>query len=53
MRKIADLGVVELEAHAVMDLVVPEGDVVLLDGKPLLDADLVGARAGLRRHQLL
>ena len=53
MRKIADLVVVELEAHAVMDLVVPEGDVVLLDGIPLLDADLVGARAGLSGRQLL
>jgi hypothetical protein len=36
-----------------VDLVVPEGDVVLVDVVPLLDADLLGARARLRRHQLL
>ena len=48
-----DLVVVEFEAHAVVDLVVAEGDVVLVDVVPLLDADLIGARARLRRHQLL
>ncbi len=36
-----------------MDLVVLEGDVVLVDVVPLLDADLLGPRPGLRRHQLL
>lgn len=47
------LVVVELEAHAVVDLVVAEGDVVLVDGVPLLDADLLGPGARLRRHELL
>ena len=36
-----------------MDLVVLEGDVVLVDGVPLLDADLLGPRAALRGDQLL
>jgi len=36
-----------------VDLVVLEGDVVLVDVVPLLDADLLGARPRLRRHQLL
>ncbi|KAK3408751.1 hypothetical protein EUGRSUZ_J00925 [Eucalyptus grandis] len=45
--------VVELEAHAVVDLVVLEGDVVLVDVVPLLDSDLVGAGARLGGHQLL
>ena len=37
------LVVVQLEAHAVVDLVVLELDVVLEDGVPLLDADLLRA----------
>lgn len=36
-----------------MDLVVLEGDVILVDGVPLLDSDLIGSGAGLGRHQLL
>jgi hypothetical protein len=47
------LVVVELEPHPVVDLVVLERDVVLVDVVPLLDADLLGARPRLRRHQLL
>jgi len=47
------LVVVELEAHAVVNLVVLEGDVVLVGVVPLLDPDLVGPRPRLRRHQLL
>lgn len=36
-----------------MNLVVLERDVVLVDGVPLLDADLLRPRAHLRRHELL
>ena len=36
-----DLLVVELEVHAVVHFVVPQGDVVLEDGVPLLQHDLV------------
>ena len=36
-----------------MYLVILEGDVVLVDVVPLLNADLLGTRARLRRHQLL
>lgn len=36
-----------------MYLVILEGDVVLVDVVPLLNADLLGARARLRRHQFL
>jgi len=36
-----------------VDLVVFERDVVLVDVVPLLNADLLRARAALRRHQLL
>lgn len=36
-----------------MNLVVLERDVVLVDGVPLLDADLLRPSAHLRRHQLL
>ncbi|CAH0374783.1 unnamed protein product [Pelagomonas calceolata] len=46
------LVVVQLEAHAVVDLVVLERDVVLEDGVPLLDADLLGPGAALRRDEL-
>ena len=53
MRNIAYLVVVELKAHAVVNLVVPEGDVVLVDCIPLLDADLIGPRAGLSGHKFL
>lgn len=48
-----ELIVVELETHAVVDFIVPEGDVILVDGVPLLNSDFVGASAGLGRHQLL
>ena len=57
MRTMADYGrrliVVELQAHAVMDLVILERDVVLVHRVPLLDAQLLRARAGLRGEQLL
>lgn len=45
--------IVELKVHAVMYLVVPEGDVVLEDGVPLLEDNLVPACAGLGRDELL
>lgn len=47
------LVVVEFETHAVVDLVILESDVILVDGVPLLDADLVGSGARLSRHKLL
>jgi hypothetical protein len=37
--------VVELEAHAVMDLVISQRDVVLVHGVPLLNADLLRPRS--------
>jgi hypothetical protein len=45
--------VVELQVHPVVDLIVLELDVVLEDGVPLLEHDLVPAGARLRRDQLL
>ncbi len=47
------LVVVKLETHAVVDLVILESDVILVDGVPLLDPNLVCSRARLSRHQLL
>lgn len=47
------LVVVELEAHAVMDFIVLEGDVVLVDVVPLLDPNLVGSGTRLSSHELL
>ena len=44
---------VELEAHAVVDLVVVERDVILVHGVPLLDPQLFRPRARLRCEQLL
>ena len=40
-RTLSNLGVVELERAAVVDLVVVEGDVVLEHGVPLLENDLL------------
>lgn len=48
-----DLAVIEFEAHAVVNLVVLESDVVLVDVVPLLNPNLVGSSPGLSRHQLL
>ncbi|KAF4358439.1 hypothetical protein F8388_018303 [Cannabis sativa] len=45
--------VVELEAHAVMDLVVLESDMVFVDVVPLLNSNLISSGSGLSRHQLL
>jgi len=47
------LVVVEFETHAIVDLVILQSDVILVDGVPLLDADLVGSGASLSRHKLL
>ena len=44
---------VELETHAIVNLVVVERDVVLVDGVPLLDPQLFRPRARLRGEQLL
>ncbi|CAK0853480.1 unnamed protein product [Prorocentrum cordatum] len=41
--------VVQLQAHPVLDLVILQGDVVLVDVVPLLDADLFPASAALGR----
>jgi len=45
--------VVQLQVHTIVDLIVLQGDVVLEDGVPLLQHDLVPACARLCRHQLL
>jgi len=47
------LVVVELEAHAIMNLVILEGNMVLIDVVPLLDPDLLSSGTGLCRHELL
>ena len=47
------LVVVQLQAHAVVDLVVLEGNVVFVHGVPLLDAQLLRSRASLRCEQFL
>lgn len=47
------LVVVHLQAHAVVYLVVFQCDVVLVHVVPLLDADLLGPGADLRRDELL
>ncbi|KAK9985520.1 hypothetical protein SO802_030471 [Lithocarpus litseifolius] len=47
------LVVVKLEAHAIVNLVVIESDVVLVDVVPLLDPNLVGPCTSLSRHKLL
>ena len=47
------LVVVQLQAHAVVDLVVLERDVIFKNGVPLLDADLLGPGAALRGDELL
>ena len=45
--------VVQLQTHAVVDLVVIKRDVILVDSVPLLDPDLLPPRARLRRDELL
>ena len=47
------LVIVQLKAHAIVDLVILQCDVVLEDVVPLLDADLLRACARLSCHQLL
>jgi len=44
---------VELKAHAIVDLVVVQRDVILVHSVPLLDAQLLRPRARLRREQFL
>lgn len=50
---LAELVVVKLETHAVMNLVVSKGDMILVYGVPLLDPDLVRPRASLSSDKLL
>jgi len=50
---IVALLVVQLQIHPVMDLVIFQSDVVLEDGVPLLQHDLVPLGSGLSRDQLL
>ena len=45
--------VVELEAHAIVYLVVLESDVVLVDCVPFLNPDLLGPSTRLSRNELL
>ena len=47
------LVVVELEAHAIVNLVILESDVLFVDVGSLLDPNLVGPRTSLSRHKLL
>ena len=47
------LVVLELEAHAIVNLVILESDVVFVDVVRLLDPNLVGPRTSLSRHKLL
>lgn len=44
---------VHLQTHAVVDLVVGQGDVVLEDARPLLELDLLGRRSDLGCDELL
>ena len=44
---------IELQAHAVVDLVVLKSDVVLVDGVPFLNPQLLRPRTRLRREELL
>ncbi len=48
-----DLLIVELQVHAVVDLVILELDVVFENGVPLLEHDLVEPRPGLGGDELL
>ena len=48
-----ELLVVQLQIHAILDLVVSQRDVVLVDGVPLLQDQLFVSRAGLNGNQLL
>lgn len=45
--------IVQLKVHAIVNLIIAQHDVVLVDRVPLLNTDLRGLRARLRRHQLL
>ena len=44
---------IQLQAHAVVDLVVLQSDVVLVDGVPFLNPQLLRPRTRLRREELL
>ena len=48
-----DLVVVQLKAHAIVNLIVLKRDVILEDCVPLLYSDLLGPRARLRCQQFL
>lgn len=52
-RKLTKSAVVELEAHAIVYLVVLESDVVLVDCVPFLNPDLLGPSTRLSRNELL
>eukprot|EP00928_Gymnodinium_smaydae_P023671 TRINITY_DN19443_c0_g1_i2.p1 TRINITY_DN19443_c0_g1~~TRINITY_DN19443_c0_g1_i2.p1 ORF type:complete len:122 (+),score=0.99 TRINITY_DN19443_c0_g1_i2:89-454(+) len=47
------LVVVQLQTHPVLDLVVLQGDVILINVVPLLNADLLPSSTALRCYQLL
>ena len=53
LNSVEKLVVVELEARAIVDLVVLKRDVVFEDGVPFMNPDLLGSSARLRRDQLL
>lgn len=49
----SDLIVVEFEAHAVVDFVVLESNMILVDIVPLLNPNLLGSSPSLGSHELL
>lgn len=50
---LGQLLVVELQIHAIVDLIVPKCDVVLEDGVPFLQHNFIPSGPGLRRNQFL
>lgn len=49
----SSLVVVELQTHAVMDLIVSKCDMIFVNSVPLLNTDFVRTRASLGSNQLL
>lgn len=47
------LVVVQLDPRPILDFIIRAGDVVLKNGVPLLQAELLGTRPGLRGDELL
>lgn len=47
------LRIVHLKAHPIVNLIVIQGNVILIDGVPFLQHNLLGCGSNLRRNQLL